>query len=48
MRAANLSRLLAPRSIAAIGGAWAERVVEQCQKMGFAEVWPFTARPARL
>src|SRR5450432_463468 len=37
----SLSRLLAPRSIAAIGGAWAERVVEQCQKMGFAgEVWP--------
>ena len=37
----SLSRLLAPRSIAAIGGAWAERVVEQCQKMGFAgDVWP--------
>ena len=36
-----LSRLLAPRSIAAFGGAWAERVVEQCQKVGFAgEVWP--------
>ena len=36
-----LARLLSPRSIAAIGGAWAERVVEQCQKMGFAgEVWP--------
>ena len=36
-----LTRLLAPRSIAAIGGAWAERVVEQCQKMGFGgEVWP--------
>ena len=37
----SLSRLLAPRSIAAFGGAWAERVVEQCQKVGFAgEVWP--------
>ena len=37
----TLSRLLAPRSIAAIGGAWAERVVEQCQKAGFSgEVWP--------
>ncbi len=36
-----LSRLLAPRSIAAFGGAWAERVVEQCQKVGFAgAVWP--------
>ena len=39
--APRLTRLLAPRSIAAIGGAWATRVVEQCQKMGFAgEVWP--------
>ena len=39
--APSLSRLLAPRSIAAIGGRWAERVVEQCQKMGFSgEVWP--------
>ena len=37
----SLTRLLAPRSIAAFGGAWAERVVEQCQKMAFAgEVWP--------
>jgi acyl-CoA synthetase (NDP forming) len=37
----DLSRLLAPRSIAVFGGAWAERVVEQCQKMGFVgEVWP--------
>ncbi len=37
----ELSRLLAPRSIAVFGGSWAERVVEQCQKMGFAgDVWP--------
>ncbi len=37
----DLSRLLAPRSIAVFGGSWAERVVEQCQKMGFAgDVWP--------
>ncbi|MEZ5773295.1 MAG: acetate--CoA ligase family protein [Hyphomicrobiaceae bacterium] len=37
----SLSRLLAPRSIAVFGGNWAERVVEQCQKMGFpGEVWP--------
>jgi acetate---CoA ligase (ADP-forming) len=41
MPAHALSRLLAPRTIAAIGGNWAERVVEQCQKVGFAgEVWP--------
>jgi acyl-CoA synthetase (NDP forming) len=39
--AQDLSRLLAPRSVAVFGGSWAERVVEQCQKMGFAgEVWP--------
>ncbi|MEZ5924105.1 MAG: acetate--CoA ligase family protein [Hyphomicrobiaceae bacterium] len=37
----NLSRLLAPSSIAVFGGSWAERVVEQCQTMGFAgEIWP--------
>lgn len=37
----DLSRLLAPRSVAVFGGAWGERVVEQCQKMGFSgEVWP--------
>jgi acyl-CoA synthetase (NDP forming) len=37
----DLSRLLAPRSVAVFGGSWAERVVEQCQKIGFAgEIWP--------
>ena len=40
-KAANLSRLLRPRSVAVFGGYWAERVVAQCGKMGFAgEVWP--------
>jgi len=41
IKAHSIARLLAPKSIAAIGGVWAERVVEQCQKMGFAgDVWP--------
>ena len=39
--AARLSRLLRPRSIAVFGGRVAERVVEQCDRMGFeGVVWP--------
>jgi acyl-CoA synthetase (NDP forming) len=37
----DLKRLLAPRSIAVVGGAPAERVIRQCQKLGFAgPIWP--------
>jgi acetate---CoA ligase (ADP-forming) len=37
----DLSRLLAPRSIAIVGGAPAERVVRQCLKLGFpGPIWP--------
>ena len=37
----GLERLLRPKSIAAIGGLQASRVVEQCQLMGFeGEIWP--------
>ncbi|MFT5505154.1 MAG: acyl-CoA synthetase (NDP forming), partial [Gammaproteobacteria bacterium] len=37
----NLERLLRPRSIAAIGGLQASRVVAQCQLMGYqGEIWP--------
>jgi len=37
----DLSRLLRPRSIAVLGSVWAENVIEQCGKMGFAgAVWP--------
>ncbi len=37
----RLERLLRPRSIAAIGGKFAARVVEQCQLMGYeGEIWP--------
>jgi acetate---CoA ligase (ADP-forming) len=37
----DLQRLLAPRSIAVVGGAAAERVVRQCLKLGFpGPIWP--------
>ena len=37
----GLERLLRPKSIAAIGGLQASRVVEQCQLMGFdGDIWP--------
>jgi acetate---CoA ligase (ADP-forming) len=37
----DISRLLAPRSIAVVGGAPAERVVRQCLKLGFpGPIWP--------
>ncbi len=37
----DLRRLLAPRSIAVIGGAPAERVVRQCLQLGFdGPIWP--------
>jgi len=37
----RLERVLRPKTIAAIGGLQASRVVEQCQLMGFeGEIWP--------
>ena len=37
----DLTRLLRPRSIAVMGAVWAENVIAQCHKMGFAgPVWP--------
>ncbi len=37
----GLERLLRPKSIAAIGGLQASRVVEQCRLMGYeGEIWP--------
>jgi acyl-CoA synthetase (NDP forming) len=37
----DLSRMLRPRSIAVLGGGWANAVIDQCQRMGFAgEIWP--------
>ncbi len=37
----DLSRLFRPKSIAVLGGVWAESVVAQCVKMGFqGDIWP--------
>lgn len=37
----DLTRLLRPRSVAVLGGVWAENVVVQCRKMGFdGPIWP--------
>ena len=41
----NLSRLLRPRSIAVIGGNWAESAIKQCQRMGYdGDILPINAR----
>jgi len=38
---ADLERLFRPKSIAAIGGLQASRVIEQCQLLGYeGEIWP--------
>lgn len=34
-RQGRLERLLRPRSIAVVGGRWAEQVIEQCRRIGF-------------
>lgn len=45
----DLHRLLAPRSIAVIGGAPAERVVRQCLKLGFeGPIWPVHPKRSEL
>jgi len=37
----GLSRLFRPRSVAVLGGWWAENVIEQCLKAGFdGDIWP--------
>ena len=39
--AVQLGRLLRPKSIAVVGGAWGRAVVEQCVRMQFdGEIWP--------
>ena len=48
-RMRKLGRLLRPRSIAVVGGREAARVIEQCERMGFAgEIWPVHGRRAHL
>ena len=45
----SLARLLRPRSIAVVGGREAVRVIEQCERMGFAgELWPVHGRRRTL
>ena len=45
----DLHRLLAPQSIAVVGGAPAERVVAQCLKLGFpGPIWPVHPRRTEL
>ncbi|MDW4548593.1 acetate--CoA ligase family protein [Defluviimonas sp. D31] len=45
----DLSRLLRPRSIAVMGSVWAENVIAQCRKMGFAgPVWPVHPTKAEI
>ena len=45
----DLSRLLRPRSIAVLGGAWAANVVRACGRIGFeGEVWPVHPTRAEL
>ncbi len=45
----DLTRLLRPKSIAVLGGGWAENVIEQCGKMGFeGPVWPVHPTRSRV
>ncbi len=45
----DFSRLLRPRSIAVMGGAWASNVVEQCLKIGFSgPIWPINPSRATM
>ena len=45
----DLSRLLRARSIAVLGGVWAEEVIRQCQKIGFkGSIWPVHPRRRRM
>ena len=45
----RLARLLAPRSIAVIGGREAEEVARQCDRIGFSgDIWPVNPRRAQI
>jgi acyl-CoA synthetase (NDP forming) len=45
----DLNRMFAPRSIAVVGGAPAERVVRQCLKLGYpGSIWPVNPKRADL
>ena len=45
----DLSRLLRPRSVAVLGGRWAENAIAQCAAMGFGgPVWPVHPHRAEI
>lgn len=45
----SLDRLIRPKSIAVFGGKEARRVIEQCDKMGFAgDIWPVHPREDQI
>ncbi|KOF21393.1 acyl-CoA synthetase [Ensifer adhaerens] len=45
----SLDRLIRPKSIAVFGGKEARRVIEQCDKMGFAgDIWPVHPREVQI
>lgn len=45
----RFGRLLKPRSIAVVGGQWAETVITQCRQAGFdGDVWPVHPKRNRL
>lgn len=45
----DLSRLLRPGSIAVMGAVWAENLIAQCERVGFAgDVWPVHPTRARI
>lgn|GEM_PF-6637149 len=48
-RQASLARLIDPASIAVIGGREAERVIEQCRRLGFdGPIWPVNPKREAL
>lgn len=48
-RLQKLQRMLAPESIAVVGGSVAEEVVRQCRKIGFAgAIWPVNPRRSHV
>ena len=45
----SLGRLLRPRSLALVGGREVERVIQQCDRIGFeGEIWPVNPRRAEI
>lgn len=45
----SIHRLLRPKTIAVIGGSWAEAVITQCDKIGFeGEIWPVNPKKEEM